>query len=532
MNSRIARTVYEPLDKFRLQFRLLEIAEPDDDNGFGPVAVKTHTVSLQDSPSFAALSYVWGDPTETAEIIVNGVPRKVTRSLSEALKHVAKHAVSHMNERGDENCKRHAFRLWVDAICINQEDVEERSHQVGLMGHIYSSASLVVAWLSNEDKGLPVVFSALETLCEEVELVNAGHVDALHGVTWMEGHENDLFRLVPISERPEGEAKGPLATAICALLRLPYWQRVWIIQEVALSRDLIYTTPSARIHRPTFERGLRYLIYLSSKSWGKELATKNPNGDAKKSELLETLFLMGLYKHLPHKPSIDRVLDKQLENLSSPEAESTRNSSYYSALLSLKGFQHDATDARDHVYGLLGLTGLKIIPDYTKTIRQVLLDYVQAIISSNRGTDSELCFLDTAPKGLHSDADNLDLPSWTPSRFSYGHCRADRPCHATRGVFHGYDFPEPRANECSLSAGGSSIQRIKRFIEIPGNNMPWRVEGKSLCDLLEEFASGGRAAYHTGCSMPRVLWSTLLCKTDGDADMSPFLVYFHKGVMS
>lgn len=50
---------------------------------------------------------------------------------------------------------------------------------------------------------------ALESLCREVDLVNAGHVGALHGVTWMEDHENDLFRLVPISERPEGEARDP-----------------------------------------------------------------------------------------------------------------------------------------------------------------------------------------------------------------------------------------------------------------------------------------------------------------------------------
>lgn len=62
--------------------------------------------------------------------------------------------------------------------------------------------------------------------------------------------------------------------------------------------------------------------------------------------------------------------------------------------------------------------------------------------------------------------------------------------------------------------------------------MLWRAEGNSLCDLLEEFARDGRAAYHTGCSMPRALWSTVLCKTDGDADMSPFLVYFRKGVVT
>lgn len=525
MSDSIIKTTYEPLDKCRQQFRLLEIAEADDINEPDPVVVTIHTVDLQDSPSFAALSYVWGDPMDTVDIIANGVPHRVTRSLSEALKHVVQHAILHMNKRESEKCERQTFRIWADAICINQEDVEERSHQVGLMGRIYSSASLVIGWLSNEDNGLPLLFSAFDALCQEVEVVHSGNIDALHGVAWMEDHENSLFRLVSIDDIPHKGDSGPLTSALSELCRLPYWQRVWIIQEIALSRDLIYTTPSASMHRSRFERGLRYLLHLASKSWGFGIDSK-PNATPKKSELLSAVFWIGILKYHPAGLNFDRITDKQFESLPFPDAESPGDSAYRSASLSLKGFQHDATDARDHVYGLLGLTGLNIIPDYAKTTRQVLLDYARAIIESNRGTGSELCFLDTVPKGLHSAIDNSDLPSWTPSRFSYEFCRADRPCHATRRIFHKYDFLEPRVGGNSLFAGGSRIQRLKRFIEIPGVAQPGRAEGKTWCDVLEEFASGDRTAYHTGCPMPRAVWSTVLCKTHGDADMSPFLVYF------
>lgn len=183
-------------------------------------------------------------------------------------------------------------------------------------------------------------------------------------------------------------------------------------------------------------------------------------------------------KYHPDGLSFDRIIDKQLESLRTPDAESPGDSAYHSASLSLKGFQHDATDARDHVYGLLGLTGLKIIPDYTKTTRQVLLDYVRAKIESNRGTGSELCFLDTAPKDLHSDRDNSDLPPWTQSRFSYDHCQADRPCNATRSMFHKHDSVEPKVKEQSLRRRGR-IQRLKRFIEIPGVDLPGRSGGKT-----------------------------------------------------
>lgn len=529
MSDSITKTVYEPLDKCSQQLRLLEIAEPDDINEHEPVAVTIHTVDLQDSPSFAALSYVWGDPMDTVDIIANGVPHRVTRSLSAALKHVAKHAILHMNKRGSEKCERQTFRIWADAICINQEDVDERSHQVGLMGRIYSSASLVIGWLSNEDNGLPLLFSAFDALCQEVEVVHSGNIDALHGVTWMEDHENPLFRLVSLDERPGRGDSGPLTSALTELCRLPYWQRVWIIQEIALSRDLIYTTPSGSVHRSTFERGLRYLLHLASKGWGLGLDGK-PNTTPKKSELLDALFWIGIMKYHPGL-NFDRITDKQFKRLSIPDAECSGDSVYHSASLSLKGFQHDATDARDHVYGLLGLTGLNIIPDYTKTTRQVLLDYVCAIIESNGGTGSELCFLDMAPKGLHSDRDDSDLPSWTPSRFSYDYCHADRPCHATRSMFHKYDSLEPRVEGNSLFASGCRIQRLKRFIEIPGVEKPERAERKTWCDILEEFASGSRTAYHTGCPMPCAVWSTVFCKTDGDADLSPFVVYFQHEAM-
>lgn len=129
MDTNTHRIVYEPLDASCPQFRLLEISECDENIEDGPVAVTIHTVALPDSPPFAALSYVWGDPNNRVDIIVNGRPHKVTKSLSEALRYAPTHALQHMNQHGGVKCEPQAFRLWADAICINQEDVEERSHQ-------------------------------------------------------------------------------------------------------------------------------------------------------------------------------------------------------------------------------------------------------------------------------------------------------------------------------------------------------------------------------------------------------------------
>jgi hypothetical protein len=71
---------------------------------------------------YAALSYVWGDEDRTGTIVVNGRETRVTRNLERALRAL----------RGRPNFDDR-YKLWVDALCINQEDYEERDHQVGKM---------------------------------------------------------------------------------------------------------------------------------------------------------------------------------------------------------------------------------------------------------------------------------------------------------------------------------------------------------------------------------------------------------------
>ncbi|KAH9203347.1 heterokaryon incompatibility, partial [Leptodontidium sp. 2 PMI_412] len=114
------------------------------------------TVSLDDSPQFIALSYVWGDAAITEDIMVNGITMPVTVNLSSALKHVGKHWQKTFRGR-----KSSSFQLWVDALCINQLDILERKEQILLMRLIYTSAELVLGWLGPEDEQVPL---ALETL--------------------------------------------------------------------------------------------------------------------------------------------------------------------------------------------------------------------------------------------------------------------------------------------------------------------------------------------------------------------------------
>ena len=97
------------------------------------VCCKLQTVSLDDNPSYDALSYVWGDSGDTDKITVNGCNFQATRNLIGGLQRL--------------RSSRDARILWVDAICIDQANNQEKMQQVGMMADIYMSASSVQIFL-------------------------------------------------------------------------------------------------------------------------------------------------------------------------------------------------------------------------------------------------------------------------------------------------------------------------------------------------------------------------------------------------
>lgn len=171
----MASSIYVSLQGDGRAFRLL-ILEPSTDR-LAPVLCKLNRASFDnDDLKYTALSYVWGDPLETTPILVNGVKTNITLNLEAALRHVRQ-----------PSC---AATLWVDALCINQEDVAEKNHQVEIMREIYSGAELVIAWLGSagEDselamellgKGLTGWITNKETLdCESVEEKGPSYPDS------------------------------------------------------------------------------------------------------------------------------------------------------------------------------------------------------------------------------------------------------------------------------------------------------------------------------------------------------------------
>jgi hypothetical protein len=94
-----------------------------------PLACEIFPANINDAPAFEAISYVWGDPRDTTPIICSKAPLDITISLNDIFRTL----------RYPWDVKL----VWEDAICIDQRNLRERGHQVGMMATIYRRASRV-----------------------------------------------------------------------------------------------------------------------------------------------------------------------------------------------------------------------------------------------------------------------------------------------------------------------------------------------------------------------------------------------------
>jgi Heterokaryon incompatibility protein (HET) len=153
-----------------------------------PICCVFKTTSRTESGTdFSALSYCWGPKTWMSRtIVLDGCVIPVQPNLYHALV-----ALRSPDEPRD---------LWIDAVCINQADADEKSEQLRHMSRIYSSASRVVVWLGSPR--------------DDSEFV----MDCIHN-----RREDDF-----VTKR--------FILGIVALLERPWFTRTWIVQEYALSR--------------------------------------------------------------------------------------------------------------------------------------------------------------------------------------------------------------------------------------------------------------------------------------------------------
>ncbi|ORY12590.1 heterokaryon incompatibility, partial [Clohesyomyces aquaticus] len=148
------------------------------------ISVQIESSEIDSLPKYEALSYVWGDTNNSRSIQCNESSLTVTESLYSALNSLRR--------------QEEARLMWIDAICINQDDLEERSLQVTLMREIYLRSNAVIVWLSPEQKNTKAAWETIQ------------HIDSLNNVD--------------------------VCSEIARILRLPWFTRSWVVQEAACAR--------------------------------------------------------------------------------------------------------------------------------------------------------------------------------------------------------------------------------------------------------------------------------------------------------
>ncbi len=218
-------SIYRPLRVSQTEIRILDIGPAS--NLSDPLECTLQYSPLGGNPRYDALSYCWGDPTKQEDIQVSGESVRIRANLA--------HALRAFRQRG-------VLSIWVDAICINQDDTEERSQQVMIMNAIYRSAQTVIAWLGYSYRELD---SKTETTLDRAKLL----ADRL-------AKDSSAGRLVldarQVDELDTRAAWADYWTVFADFIDNPYWSRVWIIQELAMASRLVFLWNDRTISEDTF----------------------------------------------------------------------------------------------------------------------------------------------------------------------------------------------------------------------------------------------------------------------------------------
>jgi hypothetical protein len=222
--------------------RVLELTRVHQESG----AFRGHiiTTRLHEGPDYNALSYVWGEPSaEDPILILDGQPLQIRASLWQALEELM--------------ARVSTIRLWIDQICINQDNETEKQQQVQLMSKIYSNAQRVIGWLGSHANDSHLAFK-LFLLLGRTSVTNDQQVDLelqrAADVLMKTGHFHSLEDLF--------HPKRSLMQAATSLVQRPWFHRLWIIQEVTLASNLELFCGSSSIQGDVFFHAIRVLCSI------------------------------------------------------------------------------------------------------------------------------------------------------------------------------------------------------------------------------------------------------------------------------
>jgi hypothetical protein len=366
------------------------------------ISCSLRTVSLLANPDFLALSYTWGDPKIRKSIAVDGTSVDVTKNLWDALCHIRK---------DDEE-----ITIWVDALCINQTDFEEKNSQVPLMKDIYQMATGTMVWVGLASNNSDALMQRLDEVGKDA--FQAGILDVFGREAQKVLRPQGVGEVLPARHLRIRKSLEELSdklgfdfpyTALGPFNSRPYWTRVWIIQEVSVSQQVIILCGTKEVPFPHFAAASIFLNFHKTRtSIRASFATSmDPSKGSKLNEMIALSGDDGRYNYLIGSR-------RRFQN------EAATGHDDLLGLLKKTCLSHDyaidqrATDYRDVIYGVLGMAAdvesLGIKPDYRKshTVQDVYTETTKALLKQGHTIVLAWCGQPLQAPGL------TGLPSWVP----------------------------------------------------------------------------------------------------------------------
>ncbi|KAF2134079.1 hypothetical protein P153DRAFT_363080 [Dothidotthia symphoricarpi CBS 119687] len=353
-NVNSAPSYYGSLDVSTQQIRLLHLQPGKDDE---PIHCYLSVASLDQDIEYEALSYVWGTLVDSDLIQCNMQSTCVGRNLFLALKSL----------RCDDDSER---VLWIDALCINQADLKERSSQVAIMAEIYQRAARGIAYLGECWDGCEDAFEAIRELGKMRHLFSHGIPD-----------KNGSPRVKGVGlESPE------LLNNVLRFLETPWISRLWTLQEFLLPQKMIFYYGRMSVSKKT----IFVLAHMSARAVNSCCMADGTHDGNRSSR-----YRIAIARWKAFKVRSNRVVPLE------ERASHLRLLEWYR--------YRDAVDPRDKVFGLLGLCGEKWArvnpPDYSMTAEEV---FTRAAL-----TDAQI--LKRLDFLSFRNAESMpSLPSWVP----------------------------------------------------------------------------------------------------------------------
>ena len=347
-------------------------------------------VALENEPRYTALSYVWGDPSDRVPFVLDNHRLLITRNLALAFQAL---------QLDDE-----PFVLWIDALCINQNDIKEKSEQVLRMKQIYAFASLVIVWLGAATLATDVAVDMFNAYYEKGPSLD---LTARHTYRFRDEQRQELIQDPQFKNFIESNSISSILMVMQFLLVREWWYRAWVLQEFCVGSEVYFACGDKKLRLAIFDNTIMSLktffnvrsahILYTPEQWittSKEEKSKKSSETDSSTEMEHAMNFLKQRLYLQH--SLEEKKNRSLLDLLVTFYVNVRPRS-----------QLRSTDPRDRIYSLLGIASdaeqLKIVPNYSKSVEEVYTDTAAKILSLGK---LELLHY------VHPQ--NPNMPSWVP----------------------------------------------------------------------------------------------------------------------